>query len=309
MALPREFRRLRVLLSGFGDVAKRLAKQRLSQAPRGHGPRFIAVTRSEPTADSGLFQALRNSRSQWLAWDIDQPAYAKRLARISQASIVFFPPAEIQNSRVDPRARKFALAVRSAGKRIPLVYLSTTGVYGDHRGGRVCETTPCKPGQARSLRRLDAERALRPLGAHVLRVPGIYASDRLPIARLKSQTPALQKEDDVFTNHIHADDLAKIAWAALFRGKPARVTNAVDQTRMTMGEYFDSVAEAVGLPKPPRVSMQEMQALAQQGVISPMALSFFMESRQVRSDRLEKELRVQLAYPNVNQALAIQAKA
>jgi nucleoside-diphosphate-sugar epimerase len=304
MALPREFRRLRILLVGFGDVAKRLADQRLGLQTRRHGPRVIAVSRSRPTPENHtLLERMRESRSQWLCWDIDQTNRAVALARIGQAAILFAPPAESHNSSHDARSRTLANAIRRAQKRTPLVYLSTTGVYGDQRGGSVRETSTCRPRQPRSQRRLDAENVLRPLGAHVLRVPGIYAHNRLPIARLKAQTPALRKEDDVRTNHIHADDLAKIAWLALFRGKPARVTNTVDQTQMTMGEYFDAVALTLGLPKPPRVSLQEMKRLAQEGAISPMALSFFLESRQVQATRLENELRLALAYPTVADCL------
>jgi nucleoside-diphosphate-sugar epimerase len=304
MALPREFRRLRVLLVGFGDVAKRLADQRLESQTRRHGPRLIAVSRSRPTSENhALLERMRESRSQWLCGDIDQTNCAVALARIGQAAILFAPPAESHNSSCDSRSRTIAIGIRRAQNRMPLVYLSTTGVYGDQRGGSVCETSPCRPRQARSKRRLHAERVLRPLGAHVLRVPGIYAHNRLPIARLKSQSPALRPEDDVRTNHIHADDLAKIAWLALFRGKPARVTNTVDQTQMTMGEYFDAVAHALNLPKPPRVSLQEMKRLAQEGTVSPMALSFFIESRQVQATRLENELRVALAYPTVTDCL------
>lgn len=303
MTLPREFRRQRVLLLGFGDIAKRLAHHQLSKATARHGPRLIAVSRSQAGVGCSVEHAIQKNRSVQLSWDLDQRAFANRLAHIGQMGIGFFPPNDAANPRIDSRARGLALALRRTHKRMPLVYISTTGVYGDHAGGLVSETTPCHPGQARSQRRLDAERILRPLGAHVLRVPGIYAHDRLPIARLKAQAPALRSEEDVFTNHIHAEDLAGIAWAALFHGRPARVTNTVDHTTLKMGDYFDLVAETLSLPKPPRVSMQEMKSLAQQGAISPMALSFYLESRQVRSGRLEQELRVQLSYPTVQQAL------
>jgi nucleoside-diphosphate-sugar epimerase len=309
MTLPREFRRLRVLLLGFGDVAKRLARQRLSKTSSRHGPRFIAASRSAAGASQGMDEMLRKSRSQWLSMDLDQRNSATRLACLGQMAIIFFPPHENQNERIDSRTRLFANAIRRAQQRMPMVYLSTTGVYGNRNGGRVDETSTCRPGQARSQRRLDAERRLRPLGAHVLRVPGIYAQDRLPVARLKAHTPALRKEEDVFTNHIHADDLAAIAWKALFHGRKTRITNTVDNSRMTMGEYFDAVAQALGLQKPPRVSLQEMKELAQAGSISPMALSFFLESRQVVSGRLEKELGVHLAYPDVASTLATLPKA
>lgn len=309
MTLPREFRRPRLLLLGFGDVAKRLAKQQLARMAARQGPRLIAVSRSrEGSKHETLGSSLRANRSAWLGWNMDEPNKMRRLARIGQMAIIFAPPAETGQSFIDSRMRKTALAIRGAGKRIPLAYISTTGVYGDQHGGVVNEHSVCRPGQARSRRRLDAERTLRALGGHVLRAPGIYAHDRLPIARLRAQTPALSEQDDVFTNHIHAEDLAKIAWLAVFRGKPARVTNAVDHSQMTMGQYFDAVAQALQLPKPPRVSLQDMRALADQGVISPMALSFFLESRQVRSLRLEAELRAHLAYPTVADCLSEVAK-
>jgi nucleoside-diphosphate-sugar epimerase len=304
MILPREFRRTRLLLLGFGDVAKRLAHNRLAQITVRHGPRVIAVSRSGPTPEQqALAKRFQASRSLWLRASLDDRNHANRLAAVGQSAIFFAPPFEGKQSLRDSRARTMALALRGAGKRMPFVYFSTTGVYGDTRGGIVFEHSPCQPSQARSLRRLDAERIFRPLGAHVLRVPGIYAHDRLPIARLTAQTPALRPEEDVFTNHIHADDLAEIAWAALFRGRPARVTNAVDRSHMTMGDYFDAVAQALHLAKPPRVSLQEMKQLAQKGLISPMALSFFVESRQVRSARLENELRIRLRYPRVSDCL------
>ncbi len=303
MTLPREFRRLRVLLLGFGDIAQRLARQQLAKPSSLHGPRLIAVSRSKANTNPELLRALRKQRSAWLAWDLDQRLFVDRLARVGQVSLVFFPPADPQGSVNDTRAQNLARAIRKAPNPMPMVYLSTTGVYGNREGGRVNETTTCRPGQARSRRRLHAEQTLRALNAHVLRVPGIYAHDRLPTARLAAQTPVLAQQEDVYTNHIHAEDLARITWAAAFRGRCARITNAVDETEMTMGEYFDTVAEALKLPKPPRVSMKEMQALAQQGAISAMALSFFSESRKVESARLSKELRITLRYPRVGDCL------
>jgi dTDP-4-dehydrorhamnose reductase len=201
------------------------------------------------------------------------------------------------------RMRRWAALSRETNRRIPMVYISTTGVYGDHRGDLVTETTVCRAGQARSRRRLDAESHLRPLGAHVLRAPGIYAADRLPEARLKAGQPALRPEEDVWTNHIHADDLARLAWVALFRGRPARVTNAVDDSMLRMADYFDKVADALGLSRPPRVSREELKEQAARGLISPMAMSFLAESRRVRSARLTRELRIRLRYPTVDHTL------
>lgn len=187
---------------------------------------------------------------------------------------------------------------------MPGVYISTTGVYGDYAGNTVTETSPCRPANTRSTRRLSAERIWRrALGFHVLRVPGIYAEDRLPVERLTAQQPALSRNDDVYTNHIHADDLARIAYAALFRGKMGRITNAVDQGDMKMADYFDAVADALRLPRPPRISRKEMDALAKSGAIGPMMAGFLSESRRVKTERLAPELRIRLGYPTVADTL------
>ena len=306
MTLPREFRRLRIALIGFGDVAKRTFAQRAAYPSARHGPRFVLVSRSPLSAPpAGLRNTLRSIRGQALAVDVDQYAALRRLLRVPNASIIYVPTAEQSNqpSHRDSRGRRLAAAYRTLARRTPMVYLSTTGVYGHHHDAVVDEMARCKTTQARSRRRLDAEHQLRPLGAHVLRVPGIYGHDRLPLARLQARQPALRPEDDVYTNHIHADDLAHVAWIALFRGKPGRITNAVDQTEMKMGEYFDAVADATGLPRPPRVRRDELNALAQQGVIHPMMMSFMADSRRVTTRRLQQELGVRLRYPTVLDAL------
>ena len=304
MSLPRKFRQLRIGLIGFGDVARRLLMQRLHQRVRGHGPNWIAVGRSGPdhlSPNENTFA--QRSGVRFLRWDLDQKKTASRIAPLFHACVVLAPPAE-QGLR-DRRVRQFSLALMRRNSSAAGVYLSTTGVYGDHQGREVTEVSRCAPTQPRSLRRLDAERVLRHrVGFHILRVPGIYGHDRLPLARLASQQPALRQEDDVFTNHIHADDLARIAWIALFRGKRARVTNAVDQTNMKMADYFDAVADAKGLPRPPRISKAEMQALAKTGAVNPMMLGFLSESRQVRTRRLGQELRIRLRYPTVAHTLA-----
>lgn len=306
MSLPREFRRLRIGLIGFGDVARRTFLQRVQQRATAHGPRFILIGRSgKPTFPLTLQRAIRSSRSLLLQADLDQRRSAQRLAGIAQHAIVYVPTSDGHGNDLtkDARARTLRTALRSRTRRLRLVYLSTTGVYGNYNGGEVNEHSACTTRQPRSLRRLDAERQLRPIGAHVLRVPGIYGHDRLPLARLQAGQPALRAQDDVYTNHIHADDLARIAWIALFRGRPGRVTNAVDDTTMKMGDYFDAVADAAGLARPPRVSRDEMGQLAREGVIHPMMLGFMSESRRVCGDRLKNELRVRLRYPTVGDTL------
>lgn len=152
---------------------------------------------------------------------------------------------------------------------------------------------------------MAAEAQLRRFGRRtgcrvsLLRAPGIYDSaERLPLARLHKGEPVLRAEDDVFTNHIHADDLARLLALALFRGRPGRAYNACDDSQLAMGDYFDLVADACGLPRPPRLSRAE---LAQQ--VSPMTLSFMSESRRIGNARIKNELRARLLYPTVADAL------
>jgi len=126
----------------------------------------------------------------------------------------------------------------------------------------------------------------------LLRVPGIYAEGRLPLDRIKHGTPVLTPDDDVFTNHIQADDLARAAVAALFHARPNRAYNVTDDSEMKMGGWFDTVADAFHLPRPPRVTWEEAEQR-----IAPMLLSFMSESRRLVNDRMKRELRVRLVYP------------
>jgi nucleoside-diphosphate-sugar epimerase len=177
-------------------------------------------------------------------------------------------------------------------------------VYGDCAGAHIDETRTPRPGSARALRRVDAEQQLRAWGAEsgvvvvVLRVPGIYAADRLPLARLRAGTPVVEASRDAYTNHIHADDLARITFAALLRGRAARAYNAVDDSSIKMGDYFDLVADQFDLPHPPRISWQEAQIQLPESV-----LSFARESRRLGNRRLKKELRVRLSFPFVEQGV------
>jgi nucleoside-diphosphate-sugar epimerase len=213
------------------------------------------------------------------------------------------PPSD---GRDDPRTRKLVAALASA-RIIPqrLVYISTSGVYGDCAGARVAETRPRKPQTPRARRRVAAEDRLRAWSARngvtltILRAPGIYSEARLPLDRLKQGTPVLAPEDDVFTNHIHADDLARAAVAAIFRGSPNRAYNVSDDTQMKMGAWFDTVADAFHLPRPPRVPWDEAESR-----IAPMLLSFMSESRRLVNARAKRELRLRLAHPTPDALLA-----
>ena len=235
--------------------------------------------------------------------DLDKPHTLKRLAGIGNLILHFAPPQE--TGRQDKRTRAL-LAALSTGKILPrrLVYISTSGVYGDCRGAWVSEERTLHPQTPRALRRADAEARLRRFGrarrvaVSILRAPGIYAGDRLPLARLERGLPLLQEAEDIFTNHIHAVDLANIARRALAHGRPGRIYNAADESVLKMGEYFDLIADRFGLPRAPRLPRAEIVQR-----LTPAMLSFMGESRRLTNARIKRELGVRLEYPDVATAL------
>ncbi|CAD6524174.1 hypothetical protein LMG27952_01664 [Paraburkholderia hiiakae] len=202
---------------------------------------------------------------------------------------------------VPERIRRIPRARRKRLERPTLVYASTTGVYGDCGGARIDETRTVQPANARAKRRVSAERQLRratacgALRATIARIPGIYAANRLPLARLEKRTPALVASDDVYTSHIHADDLAAILLRLATHGRPGRTIHATDDSELKMGEYFDRVADAFGLARAPRVSRAEAER-----ELEPVLLSFMRESRRLANARLKRELGVRLRYPDVD---------
>lgn len=369
--VPRRFRRQRLLIIGCGDIGQRVVQQ------LHHGWQVMGVARSDETLQkirtAGALAMRADDAHRLARWATHilhaaPPAsrdgevtdrltrgwlQALALARGQRASTTSRPG---RTHRLGARSAAALLAVpapaaqaRSQSQHAPaprLVYLSTTGVYGDRGGAFTRETDTLQPLTDRARRRVDAERQVRfgihrpdgsnagsrraahphadsarpdsahrdrarlsgprhrrlqqpPLPALVLRVPGIYAADRLPVERLRQQVPALVPADDVITNHIHADDLARIARTALLRGPRQRVINAVDDSQMTLGDYLDQVADRLGLPHPPRHSRAELAR-----TLSEVRMSFMRESRRLDSRRLKRELRVRLQWPTVAEFLA-----
>jgi nucleoside-diphosphate-sugar epimerase len=285
---PRGRRRLGrppLLIVGCGDIGGRIV------ARLGMRFRIVALTSSPQRVPR-----LRAVGVVPIVGNLDARASLSRLAGFRDRVVHLAPPPE-NDGLGDPRTRSLLAVLRRRPKR--LVYVSTTGVYGDRAGGRVDETTPAAPANDRGWRRLDAERIVRAALGSVVRAPGIYAHDRLPLARLRSGAPTLAAEDDVFSNHIHAEDLARICIAALFRGGRGRVYNAVDRSQLKVGEYFDLIADRCGLPRPPRLPRTQLRA-----AVSPMMYSFMSESRRIIGERIGRELRLRLAWPTVADTLA-----
>src|SRR5574337_1206612 len=281
-----------ILIVGCGDVARRAIPWLVRRL------RVLALVR-RPEERS----ALRALGARPLVGDLDDRDSLERLAGLADYLLLAAPPPA--EGLEDHRSRRLVSVIRR-GQSLPqgLCYISTTGVYGDCQGAWVDETRPVAPTTARARRRVDAEGVLRGLAradvrVSILRAPGIYARERLSLERLERGDPVLRAEDDVFTNHIHADDLARAACLALFRGRPGRCYNVVDDSSLAMGDYFDLLADTFGLPRPPRISRAEA---AQR--LSPLTLSFMGESRRLRNDRMKRELRMRLAYPTVAAGLA-----
>lgn len=285
------------MIIGCGDVAKRA----LPWLAR----RFRVYALVRNAADD---TAVRRLGAIPLRGDLDKPATLRRLAGVAHCVLHTAPPQD-RGSR-DRRTRKL-LAILAIRASLPqrISYVSTSGVYGDCMGQQVDETRAAQPATPRAQRRVDAERVLRDFGIRcrcavtILRAPGIYAADRLPVARLRRGDPVLAHEDDVYTNHINAADLARLAGFALFRARGGRVFNASDDTDMRMGDYLDMVADTLGMAHPPRLGRA---AAAQR--LSPLSLSFMSESRRLINDRVKRELRIQLLFPRVKDGLLAVAK-
>ena len=281
------FGKPRILIIGCGDIGLRVAKQLI------HHYKVFALT-----SQASRFAELRAVGATPLLGNLDEPNSLWRLSAIAETVIHLAPP---QNrGHLDQRTRNLTRILSQRPNQVRrLIYVSTTGVYGNHSGAHVRETTPVQPESERAWRRVDAERVLRlwapshGVSLTILRVPGIYAMDRLPLERIEAKTPALVPEEDAYSNHIHSEDLARLVCAAVYHGKPQRVINACDGGETKMGDYFDQVADAFALARPPRLPAQELQSL-----VSPMLWSFMRESRRVMNPRLS-ELKTVLRYPSV----------
>ncbi len=238
--------------------------------------------------------------ARFIQVDLDNRKHRLRALRMASWAVYLAPPPA---SGADDTRIKHFLAAATAIKRC--VYVSTTGVYGAAQGAWVTETSPLKPTELRGVRRVAAEKRLKRSAlprVSILRAPGIYARERLPIERIQKGLPALIAADDVPTNHIHADDLARLCWLGLFRGCNRRAYNAADGQPMMHGDYLSAVASTFGLQAPPRLPREQAKA-----ALSPIAWSMLAGARRVSSQRLLEEWDVSLKYPNMTAFLTKQA--
>lgn len=322
-------RRQRLLIVGCGDVGLRFLRQQQNPIASGRLRVFVL------TSNAQRIPELRALGAVPILGNLDDATSLRRLAGLADRVLMLAPPAATASTTAplpaafqlyqkmsysggfdaekpqkdykkpifDARSATLQFALRRSLPPQRIVYASTSGVYGDCAGAWVGETQALRPRTERAARRVGAERIWRASGlpVSILRIPGIYALDRVdgtPATRLTKGTPVLVAADDVFTNHIHADDLARACTLALFKGKSRRVYHASDDSQLKMGDYFDLAAQLLGLPPPPRLPRAQLTQ-----VLSPVQMSFLSESRRLRNTRLKTELGLRLAYPSPLQGL------
>ena len=280
-----------VLIVGCGDIGRRVSH--LLQA---EGREVTGLVSSEesaaPLVAAGIRPLVANLN------DPDDPA------ELPGADLVFYFVPPPGGGITDPKVRNFCAAATGAKAPKRLVYISTSGVYGDCDGAVVTEETPANPQTSRAKRRYDAERTLLAWGKAqgvaviILRVTGIYGPGRIPVFRLRDGHPLLRLEESPPTNRIHADDLAQVCVAAAEKGEDGEIFNVSDGQPSTMTEYFLAIAERVGLPRPPQIGLDEARK-----VMTPLMLSYLTESRRMDNSRMLARLGVKLRYPTLEEGL------
>lgn len=281
-----------IVIIGCGDIGQRVAGRW-----RARNAHVAGVTRNQATCE-----ALRASGIEAVQAELDEPAALAHLS-VKESVIYYFAPPPHEGV-TDPRLRNWLAGIGKNALPQRVVLISTTAVYGDTGGDWVTEESPLQPGTDRGRRRLDAETALlewsRQTGVPVviLRVPGIYGPGRLPRQRLETGLPVLNEAESGFTNRIHSEDLATVCVAAAERGEPGAVYNVSDGRPGTMTGWFNAVADHLGLPRPPQISLAEAETRVSAGM-----LSYLKESRRISNKKMLEGLGIELAFADLVEGL------
>lgn len=261
-----------------------------------HGRQPIAVVRSAASAEE-----LRGHGISALRADLDQPVLPE--LPLGNARLFYFIPPP-KDGDTDPRVGNLIQACAQQGQPRRIVYISTTGVYGDCNGDWVTEERQVNPVASRAKRRWDAECSLRDWRCNaggelvILRVAGIYGPGRLPLERLRAGLPLVRAEESAWSNRIHVYDLVQVCLAAMQRGRDGEVYNVSDGAPSTMLDYFTRIADLAGLPRPPAISLAQAQRQ-----LSPGMLSYMHESRRLDNSKIKDELGIELKYPTMDSGL------
>ncbi len=281
-----------ILIVGCGDIGRRVAR-----IARKEGASVTGVVRSEQGR-----QALEKEGITPVVADLNDPEELKALPAEGKILFYFAPPPG--GGITDPKVRNLCAAIPPGREPAKIIYISTSGVYGDCGGALVNEETPANPQTTRGRRRLDAEQTLLAWGEErgvpvvILRVTGIYGPGRIPLARIESGDPLLDEAQAPLSNRIHSEDLALVCLAAARKGEAGEIFNVSDGRPSSMTDYFNAVADAAGLPRPRQVSMEEAKK-----VMSPMMLSYLTESRRLDNTRMLTRLGVKLLHPDLAEGI------
>ncbi len=270
----------RTLLSlGHGYSARALAARLIPQ-----GWRIIGTTR-----DAANEEFLRAQGVEPVLWSHD---LTDALAQATHLLSSIAP-----DTAGDPALRLYGPQIAAA--RLQWAgYLSTTGVYGDHQGGWVDEVTPLNPSTQRGLQRLQAEAEWQSLGLplHIFRLAGIYGPGRGPFEKVRDGTARLILKPGQVFSRVHVDDIAQVLDASIRQPNPGAIYNVCDDDPAPPQDVIAHAATLLGLPLPQAVAYQDAE-------MTPMARSFYAESKRVRNDRIRSELGIRLIHPNYRAGL------
>jgi len=279
------------IIIGCGDLGRRVAA-----ACQGQGESVAGLVRTEASRS-----VLRQQGIHPLAGDLDEPLAGG--VRIDADQLFYFAPPPREGEQ-DLRVRHLVQGLLEQGRPGRLVYLSTTGVYGDCAGAWIDERRAPQPVAARAKRRWDAEQTFRQWRERsggelvILRVAGIYGPGKLPLERLRKGLPMIRESEAPYTNRIHVDDLVQVCVAAITRGRDGEVYNVSDGRPGNMTDYFNRVADRFGLPRPRQIAMSEGA-----GQLSAGMMSYMAESRRLDNRKMCEELGVELKYPDLDSGL------
>ena len=280
---------MNIIIAGCGYVGRRVAKKEMAQ-----GNTVLAMVRADKSR-----QVLIDAGINTISFDLDAPTTLSTLP-VNGSGIYYFAPPP-STGTTDPRLRTFLDGIDTGRLPSRMVYISTTGVYGDCHGEWVKEDRQPMPIADRAKRRWDAEQALRDWSTRtgvpvcILRVPGIYGPGKVPTKRIENGTPVLAESESPWSNRVHVDDLVHACMAAMDHGHPGGVYNISDGNPSTMTDYFNHIADAMGLPRPQQISLEEAKKM-----FSRELISYLTESKRLDNSLMRSELGVEPEYPTLD---------
>lgn len=281
-----------ILIIGCGDIGKRVAK-----CWQKSGYTVYGATRQESRLDELAQLDIKPCKL-----DLDKVTNSPTLPS-KDALLYYFAPPPARGTE-DTRLQQFLTNIDRNELPKQFIYISTSGVYGNQNGKLINEAEPPNPMVDRAKRRYHAEQQLQQWSKEtkvpvtILRVGGIYGPGRLPLQRLKDQIPMLHENLSPQTNRIHADDLAQVCFAAATKKAQGEIYNVSDGTNSNMTEYFNTIADFAGLPRPPLVGWDEAEKTISKGM-----LSYLKESRRMDNSKMMQELEIKLLYPTLKDGL------